>query len=185
MNDVDVGDRPRTEEQAKRLPVKNYKKHPNKAWDVIVDVYLNSTGPGPNDAAFDILTCLPVVVSGTNPNPQIQFNNEGRPGFNITFRLFDNTNGGNGSNFQFASNPDDAVWSQLGSTCPTGPVWDVFPNNRTKVKDDTTVVVFNPNEEGCLGPFQYTLNVSVDGNPPYLPLDPGGNNMNGGSGRWR
>jgi len=51
---------------------------------------------------------------------------------------------------------------------------------KISVKDQgETLKTFNPNEDPVVGVFQYTLNVSKDGKAPYLPLDPGGTNMNG------
>jgi hypothetical protein len=188
MSELDLNDRHRIEthhERAKR-ELEGHQNHPKDAWEVVIDVYLNSVGPAPDyQANFDIQTCLPTELDGIDPNPHVYFFNEGRPGFNIMFRLFDNTNGGAGSNYRFPKNKDDAVWSQLGETCPTAACDDVFPNKHTVVQDATTLVVFNPNQEGCLGEFRYTLNVSIGGDAPYVHLDPGGNNMNGGIGSWR
>jgi hypothetical protein len=166
--------------QRKKKLLKGHQNHPQDAWDATIDVFLNSVGPAPNyQADFDILTCLPVDWDGSDPNPTIFFFNRGRPGFKITFRLFDNTNGGAGTNYQFANNKDDAIWSKLGDTCPTGAVHDVFAKKDVVVQSGTTLLVKNPNDNSCLGNFKYTLNVAIGGNGPYVHLDPGGQNMNG------
>jgi hypothetical protein len=159
---------------------KKHARGPQNAWAVEVDVYLNSVAKD-GTADFDVQTCLPTKMVGSDLHPEIQFHNEGRPGFFIRFRLFDNT--GNG-NYQFASNEDDAVWSQLGTTCPLSSVHGVFDKKKTVLEDATTLFVFNPNEDPYLGPFRYTLNVSTDGAPNYVHLDPGGNNMDSISRRW-
>lgn len=183
MSDFDLKDRDRAEahEHRAKRQMGRHEVHPKDAWNVVIDVYLNSVGPAPDYAAdFDVQTCLPMEFVGNDPRRHVLFFNDGRPGFNVTFRLFDNTNGGQGSGYRFAKNKDDAVWSQLGEDCPTEPVNQVF--QRPVVQDATTLVVFNPNQDPWLGEFHYTLNVSIDGDEPYVPLDPGGNNMNGGSG---
>lgn len=185
MSGVDLRERHVTETHEGRAKRKfeGHQVHPKDAWDVVIDVYLNSVGPAPNyDPDFDVQTCLPTKLEADDPRRHVLFFNDGRPGFNITFRLFDNTNGGHGSGYRFAANNDDAVWSELGQNCPTARINEVF--EQPKVKDATTLVVFNPNQDPCLGEFRYTLNVSLDGNEPYVHLDPGGNNMNGGTGRW-
>ena len=153
---------------------------PDKPWDAEIDVTLTSAGP---PAAFTIDTPLP-----KDPNGNIIFNNNGRPGFKIKFRLYDNTNNGNGSGYAFpqGGNKSDAVWSQLGATgCPSSGIWDVFDQSSITIQDGgATLVVHNPNPSPAQGQFRYTLNVTTTGGPPYLPLDPGGTNMNGSSTRF-
>src|SRR4051812_7913282 len=112
----------RDEDRRKGTPDKKHGHGPRNAWAVEVDVYLNSVAKD-GTADFDVQTCLPTKWVGSDPHPQIQFHNEGRPGFFVRFRLFDNT--GNG-NYRFASNEDDAVWSQLGSACPLSAAHGVF-----------------------------------------------------------
>lgn len=152
-------------------PDKKHAHGPQNAWDVEVDIYLNSVAKD-GTAEFDVQTCLPTKLVGVDPHPQIQFHNEGRPGFFIRFRLFDNT--GNG-NYQFASDPKDAVWSQFGQDCPLSAAHGVFDADKTVLENATTLYTFNLNKDP--GEFRYTLNVSLDGAPKYVHLDPGGNNM--------
>lgn len=151
-----------------------------------ITVYLKSVGPPPECVAdFDIVTTL--KTSGGGHNPPIIFQNGGYDGFDITFDLVDLTNNGAGSGYRFPKNSDDAVWSQIGTTCPLTPISDVFTNVKVQGPKKLTVFNENPdvgNNEGQ-GYFQYTLNVTTDKNgngPPYVHLDPGGINMNGGSG---
>ena len=148
----------------------------------MVDVYLNSVGPGPDFTPnFDVETCLPTDFVGSDPKPHVYFFNDGRPGFNVSFRLFDNTNNGEGSGYRFARKAADAVWSQLGPDCPTSPISQIF--KRPHLKDPTTLVVFNENTAPNVGDFHYSLNVSTTGEEPYVHLDPRGINMNGSSGK--
>jgi hypothetical protein len=113
------------------------------------------------------------------------FNNAGRPGFKVKFRLYDNTNGGNGSGYAFpqGTNKQDGIWSIVGSSgCPSSGIWQVFDQNSLAVTDNgATLVALNPNPSPAQGDFRYTLNVTKTGGPPYLPLDPGGTNNNGSS----
>lgn len=152
--------------------------HPSKPWEAEIDVMLTSIGP---PADFKIQTCLPVDASGN-----IVFANHGRPGFKVRFRLYDNTNNGQGSGFTFpqGASATDAVWSILGANgCPSEGAWQVFEQSSLKVEDGgATLVAFNRNPGPTpQGDFRYTLNVTNNGGPPYVSLDPGGSNQNGGS----
>jgi len=149
---------------------------PTKAWEAEVDVYLKSVNP----LNFELATCLPVDNAGN-----IVFYNNGRPGFMISFRLFDDTNNGNGSGYVFPNPPDPpnqkakwAMWSSQGAGCPA-PECGQWPEFTTvNVKDQgTTLVVHNTNSTQTL--FGYTLRVTNDNGATFVDLDPGGNNMNG------
>jgi hypothetical protein len=97
--------------------------------------------------------------------------------FKIHFHLHDLT----GQGYEFAGNADDAVWSQVGDTCPQNEAHEVFQPKRTKRDgpfDVPMLVVYYPNDKK-VGRFRYTLNVSKTGRAPYLPLDPGGDGLNG------
>jgi hypothetical protein len=140
-------------------------------WEVMIDVYLNSVAPdGTPD--FDIQTCLPTDWPSTDQNPIVNFYNDGRNGFSIEFRFFDNT--GSAKPYIFVKDPKDALWSQKGSVCPTKRVCDIFTD--TSRVDDTTLSTKNVNDDACS--FQYALRVTSDGKSVVI-LDPGGNNMNG------
>jgi hypothetical protein len=181
MSDVEPRDRHPSEHLER--PATHKDKHHNNGpksnhpWEVVIDVYLNSVTAG--KANFDVQTCLPTEWNGKpDSNPVIFFFNDGRNGFNITFRLFDNT----GEDYRFVQDKDDAIWSKLNGPCPERGVWDIFKREHIERVDDTTLKVFNSNKDDCVGDFQYTLRVvSDDANP--INLDPGGVNMNGGSGR--
>ena len=156
----------------KNKPHKNGPKadHP---WEVTIDVYLNSVAAdGTPD--FDVQTCLPTDWASKDRNPTVNFYNDGRNGFRITFRFYDNT--GSTNPYIFLKDADDAVWSAAGSDCPTEKCGEVF--TEPKRVDDTTLSVLNPNKD-VLGPFQYALRVSNDNGKTPVTLDPGGNNMNG------
>ena len=145
-----------------------------KPWTITVDVYLNNVDD-PNAPDFDIRTCVE-TVPGDAKHPTIVFNNYERSGFDISFRLWDNT----GNTFTFPQDETEAVWSQTGS-CPRGPkgVWDVLQPKKVSA-DGLTLSVHNPNDLTCpLGYFYYTLRVT-DGTD-WIQLDPGGVNNNGNS----
>lgn len=163
-----------------RQQEKQHPNHPKDRWVVMIDVFLNSVD-ATGEPDFDIRTCLPTKMVASDPkHPEIQFDNAGRPGFSVEFRLFDNTNGGLGSGYRFPLEAKDGVWSQAGNGCPLGPAYEIFPEDELDVENKgLTLVGCNPNPSPAQGPFRYTLNVSIGGNPPYIPLDPGGNNMNG------
>jgi hypothetical protein len=185
MDEVRCQDHDR-DEAAKRRPQLQGEHFPTKPWDVEVDVTLTSAGP---PAVFDVQTCLPRDGDGN-----IVFRNNGRPGFSVKFRFYDNTTDGQGSGYAFPQGADqnDAIWSQLGeNNCPQDPgAWDVFDKQSISIQQNgATLVVRNPNPKlqsgDGQGKFTYTLNVTQTGGKPYLPLDPGGVNMNGGSGLSR
>jgi hypothetical protein len=140
------------------------------AWAVDVYVYLHSESPGD----FTVESYLQSDPGSKN----LVFYNRDHPGFDVTFHLVDET--GLGYRFPQPSNREDAIWSQMGTDCPSSPVWEVFQNHRITVgPQGLTLTAHNPNEGSAVGEFRYTLNVSRTGNSPYLPLDPGGNNNNG------
>lgn len=111
-----------------------------------------------------------------DPNGKILFKNKkDEDGFKIFFDLVDPP-----EDYVWPDDDDiaQAVWSKLGSTCPTQGVWDVFEPLRSD-NNRKTLVVNNPNPSPAQGEFQYTLRV-VNGRGDYLDLDPGGINQNGG-----
>ena len=145
----------------------------DKPWPVDIDVYLYDA----NDPdGFEVVSILPIDNSDPK-DPLLVFENKDRPGFKLLFHLHDQT----GEGYRFADDADDAVWSiKAEKGCPTKIAHEVFKPLR--VKDGTLLVVENENSDkdgGPIGKFRYTLNVSKDGKPPYLPLDPGGNDQNG------
>lgn len=159
-------------EHKRREAKERSKAAQKRRWNVEVDVYLHSEKPGD----FSIESYLQT----TPGRDEIVFCNSHHPGFDVSFNLYDET--GLGYQFPSQGNEKDGIWSKLGSTCPLTGCWEVFPARDTKViKNGTVLVAFNPNPSPAQGPFQYTLNVGIDGDEPYLPIDPGGNNMNGGT----
>ena len=148
---------------------------PREKWKVQVDVYLEDDTTDP--PRFRIETCLPCYDA--KPGDKIMvFNNNGRPGFEIHFHLHDLTMQG----YRFARSRDDAVWSRIGDDCPTTEAHEVFEVERVVEPDGTMLVVRNENDRRNnkpLGRFRYTLNVTTTGREPYLPLDPGGDDLNG------
>jgi hypothetical protein len=179
MHDVDIKERRGITAAAKH--------HPDNPWTVDVDVYLYSVGP---PAEFTVDTCLPVELDCDDPHGRIVFRNNGRDGFNLVFRLFDNTNGGEGSGYVFPDPPGPkhvsdhnkwALWSKEGEGCPPAGYadqWSEFTS--TSVTDQgQTLIVRNKNSTRTL--FGYTLRVTNDDGQTFVNLDPGGNNMNGNS----
>ena len=158
---LEPGDRVGTGEQGKG---KGMTKQP---WDVEIDVHLTKGCPDPT---FELQTHLPTQ------NGKFLFENNHRPGFNVTFTLFDDT--GEGYVFPAQAQVKDACWSQAGTSCPTSPVWDVF-DPRHVDHNGTTLTVYNENPSPPIGDFQFTLRVTKDGGASYCALDPGGSDMNG------
>ncbi|HEX8840601.1 MAG TPA: hypothetical protein VF750_09055 [Sphingomicrobium sp.] len=155
---------------------------PGKPWEVDVDIYLDEVGPAPErKPTFHLETCLPMDASGN-----IIFSNRHRPGFKIRFNLWDNTNGGLGSNYQFhepAKPPHDpakwALWSAEGNSCPPkdcNAQWADFQSDHIEAGGKTLVVT---NTNSKLAYFGYTLRVSNDQGQTFVDLDPVGTNMNG------
>jgi hypothetical protein len=173
MNDVDLKSRPMKGATELRGQA------PGKPWEAEVDVYLTSVGP---PVAFTIETCLPTDASGN-----IIFKNNGRPGFNINFHLYDNTNDGQGSGYVFPNPPAPpnktgawAMWSSAGQGCPPQGCgqWSEFTCTATK-DQGKTLVVRNTNTSQTT--FGYTLRVTNDNGATFVDLDPGGVNQNGSS----
>jgi hypothetical protein len=142
------------------------KKQP---WSVDVDVHLKKVR---NKIEFEVCSALQPTPGG-----KLVFRNNRRPGFNINFHLYDP----DGTGYRFPPNAkrNDAVWSQLGSECPTSPKADVFDVKRVVEPDCMTLVVYNPNPSPAQGDFWYTLRVTQDEGVNYYPLDPGASNQNG------
>jgi hypothetical protein len=176
MDEVSVKERHHREHHEKRERHLR-RNQPTKPWDCEIDVYLTSVGP---PAVFQIESPLPVDEYGN-----IIFCNNGRPGFMIHFRLYDQTNDGNGSGYVFPNPPAPpnqvmqwAMWSSEGEGCPEPGCgqWSEFTT--VNVKDDgTTLVVQNTNSSQTF--FGYTLRVTNDNGASFVNLDPGGNNQNG------
>lgn len=179
MAGIDIKDRKRAKPDEKRAMFKTLMKKPDKPWEVDIDVYLESVGP---PAKFKIKTCLPVDPADENIT---YFFNKGRPGFTVSFHLYDNTNNGAGSGYVFPNPPKPphkesewALWSRQGPGCPPKDYgqWDGFTS--INVKDHgLTLVVTNKNDS--VTEFGYTLRVTDGAN--FVDLDPGGNNQNGAS----
>jgi hypothetical protein len=165
------------------------KHHPTRQWAVDVDVYLYSVGPG-DHADFEVVSCLPVDKEAPDPHGRIVFQNNGRPGFTVNFRLFDNTNKGEGSGYVFPNPPGPkhvsdpekwAMWSRIGEGCPPADYadqWEEFASTDV-IDEGTTLVVRNLNQTRTL--FGYTLRVTNNDGASFVNLDPGGHNMNGSS----
>ena len=141
-------------------------------WNVSVDVTLNSINP----VSFTIDS--KDLPKGSNGD--LIFKNDGKPGFHINFNFTDGT--GLGYRFPPNKNKDEAVWSQVGSNaCPQSASSDVFHAIGVDEPARLTLTVNNPNPSPAQGKFGYTLRVTNDEGTTYLPLDPGGDNMNGSS----
>jgi hypothetical protein len=152
------------------MPNKEARKPQSQPWTVEVDVYLKSDATPPD---FEIESFLK-----SGPDGRLVFNNCGRPGFNVVFRLHDET----GLGYHFPSPPrlNDACWSQRGGdACPHSEIMEIFDPVRV-FDDGTALTVRNENPCPAQGEFTYTLRVTK-GDGSYLELDPGGLNQNGNS----
>jgi hypothetical protein len=149
-----------------------------KPWKIEVDVYLQAPG---SNTPFYLETCLPV-----DANNNIVFYNAERQGFEISFILHDELNPG----YKFPNPPGPpgqndpskwALWSRQGPGCPPPGyqgLWSEFSPQSVQ-QNGKVLVVKNDNSFQTL--FGYTLRVTKDGGNTFLDLDPGGNNMNGGT----
>lgn len=140
-----------------------------KPEDVRVNVTIYSIEP----LKFDVEPVSNGI--GKGPNGEITFKNDRHPGFNIYFDL---VNPPEGYVFPPNKKKKDAVWSSLGTDCPDEEISEIFKVLRVE-NNQKTLVVYNANVAPMLGVFQYTLRVTNDGGANYVPLDPGGDNMNG------
>ena len=131
-----------------------------------------------NPPKFRIVSTLPLDKSDPN-DPLLIFDNKGRPGFELRFHLYDQTEKG----YRFPIAKDDAVWSIIAETgCPTSEAHQVLRPIRVTQPNGTMLVVENDNSErdgAPIGKFRYSLNVSTTGRAPYLLLDPGGVDQDG------
>ena len=113
----------------------------------------------------------PYVIRGS-----MVFENEKRPGFFINFKIVDD-----GGGYRFPTDKTKAFAAKAGNSgCPVqGAVWPEMEPR--KVKDgNKTLRVRNFNKDPSK--FRFTLFVTKTpnaANPIFLPLDPGGDNMNG------
>ncbi|MGN6058247.1 MAG: hypothetical protein ACTHOI_06650 [Sphingomicrobium sp.] len=181
MNDVDLKE-PRAAHARHRKP-KVGRQQPTRPWQVEIDVYLDDVSPPPErKPTFHLETCLP-----RDPYGNIVFFNCDRPGFEIRFNLYDNTNNGQGSGYVFhppSAPPHDvmqwAMWSSLGPDCPRRGCgqWPEFTSGNIENAGQTLVV---ENTNSTQAYFGYTLRVTNDHGGSFVELDPGGSNQNGSS----
>jgi len=149
----------------------------DKPWQIQMDVYLEDDQSDPPKFRIE----CPLPIKEVKPGETyVVFQNKCRPGFDILFHLHDETHKG----YTFPKHADEAVWSKIGTTCPDER-WgknEVLSPKRV-LPDGLTLVVNNNNdkkEDGSpIGLFRYTLNVGLNGEKPYLQLDPGGDDQNG------
>lgn len=173
MDDISIKDRPETEQKNERDMSARAALPPRGPWLVDVDVYLDDV-TDPQKPRFHLETYLPM-----DPNGVITFHNRGRDGFEIRFNLIDNT--GQGYLFPPPPKKDHALWSRQGRGCPPDNYdrqWHEFEVVRVIEPALETLVVRNRNE--TVTEFGYTLRVTNNNGATYIPLDPGGNNQNGG-----
>ena len=141
-------------------------------WKVDVDVCLYGVNENP---AFEIKSYLQDASNGN-----LQFHNQGRPGFEIHFELHDET----GEQYRFPRRSADALLSSEGKGCPVvgSGQWTEFTAHRIE-KNGSVLVVRNLNSKknptGGKIEFGYTLRVTKDDGATYWELDPGGDNWNG------
>jgi hypothetical protein len=117
------------------------------------------------------------------PDQTLTFQNDpqGVPhnGVNVDFVLIDQT--GQGYAFPPNNKKSQALSSEMGATdlCPLQGMNEVLSPINVSGPNNDTLSVHNPNQGHLTGLFSYVLWVTNDGGQNYVPLDPGGNNMNG------
>lgn len=125
----------------------------------------------------------------TGPDQILTFENCGHDGVDIDFVLTDAT----GQNYTFPPDSEkrEAVSSQHGATdlCPEQGTSEVLMPVSVTGANNNTLRVHNPNQDRpgrpkLTGPFSYVLWLTKDRGSTYISLDPGGNNMNGPTGRF-
>lgn len=111
-------------------------------------------------------------------------NGVGHNGLDVSFVFTDAT--GQGYTFPPNNKKQDAISSQLGALnyCPLQGMNEVFSVINVGGQNNNTLNVHdaNQNKQGGhndLGDFSYVLWVTKDNGANYVPLDPGGKNMNG------
>lgn len=112
------------------------------------------------------------------PDGKLTFENNGKPGFDIEYRLKSPPSGYLFPDNNIPNHLSQALWSAVGTNdCPkTAGQWDQFKAKKVK-PGGLTLEVRNKNE--CIADFGYVLRVTNDDGENYLELDPGGRNQNG------
>lgn len=137
--------------------------------EIEIKVFLDSVEP----PAFRLQSPLP---KGTKDNDFV-FNNNGNPGFVLTYVLQPD---GLGADYFFPDEHTDALYSSKTTSCPTNKgQWPQFRGKEVK-PGNKILVVRNLNQQKAN--FSYTLRVTKrphDTDPKCVDLDPGGVNENG------
>jgi hypothetical protein len=139
-------------------------EHPKKGepWRPTVDVILDVQ----NDTFHFETDDLPL-----GPHTKLTFQNDGYPGFTITFHLKDPPDG-----YRFPEDLDEALWVTDQPICPDEPCkWSQF-KAKAVLNNGQDLVVRNLNEKKQ--EFGYVLRVTKNGTE-FMNLDPVGGNENG------
>ncbi len=147
--------------------------------------------PGPQTVQVDVGILRDPIRLG-NPNDfelrsgivsdrELNFRNNGHPGFIVIFEIVDVPGGPAG--FRFAEDPNQALWAKPivapGDNCPNGQSsWTQF-EPQSVTGNGRRLIVRNRNE--FTQRFGFVLNVTTDpaGVANLQAIDPIGNNQNG------
>jgi hypothetical protein len=147
-----------------------------KANQVDVNVHIIRDATQPNGVRFS-------MSSGLGNGDELTFDNKGRPGFDIKFKVVDDT--GDGYLFMDFDPPNDKdpMWvkkiQDRGESCPVkGDHWPIF--STTELQDSNTVLlVHNKNNSKQLFKFALMFSKTPHQAPYEIMYDPIGSNQNG------
>ena len=152
---------------ATQVKPKMHRPPPGEPWTPVVNVILH---PETGDFHFES-DDLEI-----GPHNEITFENDGQPGFVITFHLKDPRHG-----YRFTENLKTALWSIDEAVCPEDEHhWGQFKAKAVN-NNGVDLVVRNLNEHKKK--FGYALLVTDDNGATFWRLDPIGTNENGNSSR--
>jgi hypothetical protein len=158
----------RKQTMATQVKAKLHRPPPGEPWHPVVNVVLD-----PDNEKFKFQSDDIEV----GPNNEITFDNDGQPGFVITFHLEEPRYG-----YRFPEDLKAALWSIDEPECPTEEHrWGQFKAKAVN-NNGIDLVVRNLNEKKRT--FGYALLVTDDGGQTFWPLDPVGTNNNGSTSRF-
>lgn len=145
---------------------------PNKADINVILTPVTPSDKWPDGVKFE-------MQSGIGAPQKLTFNNDGKPGFKLKFKIIDDQKTG----YLFPENEKDAMWVKTvnneAEQCPGSAMyWPQF--EATDVTDDyKTLKVRNRNDDAQLFKFTLLFTKTPEQNGPCIQYDPIGDNRNG------